>query len=267
MTPSYNVLIIEDELPAQANLRRALEKRFEDLRIVGLQSSVRGTVEWLQNPDNQADIIFMDVELSDGMCFDIFEQVEIKAKVVITTAFDNYAVRAFRTGSIDYLLKPINPDELTAAVERCRHALKADRLSAAPASSNIDLEALKRALTGGGGETSYRKRFVVRFGDRLSVIETAQVAYFYAEDKSTHLVTTEGRSYILDSSLDTVSEEVDPESFFRISRNCTASVRAIGGISKHPSNRLKVNLVPKPDFEAFVSRSRTQDFMNWLEGK
>ncbi|MBQ5653692.1 MAG: response regulator [Alistipes sp.] len=116
MTPSYNVLIIEDELPAQANLRRALEKRFEDLRIVGLQSSVRGTVEWLQNPDNQADIIFMDVELSDGMCFDIFEQVEVKAKVVITTAFDNYAVRAFRTGSIDYLLKPINPDELTAAV-------------------------------------------------------------------------------------------------------------------------------------------------------
>ena len=104
MTPRYNVLIIEDELPAQANLRRALEKRFEELDIVGLQSSVRGTVEWLQNPDNHADIIFMDVELSDGMCFDIFEQVEVKAKVVITTAFDNYAVRAFRTGSIDYLL-------------------------------------------------------------------------------------------------------------------------------------------------------------------
>ena len=256
MTPSYNVLIIEDELPAQANLRRALEKRFEDLRIVGLQSSVRGTVEWLQNPDNQADIIFMDVELS-----------EVKSKVVITTAFDNYAVRAFRTGSIDYLLKPINPDELTAAVERCRHALKADRLSAAPASSNIDLEALKRALTGGGGETSYRKRFVVRFGDRLSVIETAQVAYFYAEDKSTHLVTGEGRRYILDQSLDQLSDEISPEDFFRISRNCTVSIRAIGGISKHPSNRLKINLIPKPDFEAFVSRSRTTDFMTWLEGK
>ena len=267
MTPRYNVLIIEDELPAQANLRRALEKRFEELDIVGLQSSVRGTVEWLQNPENHADIIFMDVELSDGMCFDIFEQVEVKAKVVITTAFDNYAVRAFRTGSIDYLLKPINPDELTAAVERCRHALKADRLSAAPVSSNIDLEALKRALTGGSNETTYRKRFVVRFGDRLSVIETAQVAYFYAEDKSTHLVTGEGRRYILDQSLDQLADEISPEDFFRISRNCTVSIRAIGGISKHPSNRLKISLIPKPDFEAFVSRSRTTDFMTWLEGK
>ena len=266
MTPRYQVLIIEDELPAQINLRRALEKRFEDLPIVGLQSSVQGAVEWLRNPENHADIIFMDVELSDGMCFDIFDQVEVKAKVVITTAFDNYAVRAFRTGSIDYLLKPINPEELEAAVERCRHALKADRMAALPASSGIDLEALKKALTT-RGESSYRKRFVVRFGDRLSVIETAQVAYFYAEDKSTHLVTGEGRRYILDQSLDQLSEEISPDDFFRISRNCTVSIRAIAGISKHPSNRLKVNLIPKPDFEVFVSRSRTTDFMTWLEGK
>ncbi len=266
MTPHYNVLIVEDELPAQANLRRALERRFDDLQIVGMQSSVRGTLEWLNNPANRADIIFMDVELSDGMCFDIFSQYDVQAKVVITTAFDNYAVRAFRINSIDYLLKPIDPEELAAAVERCRNALKAERAATDAPAPALDIEALKSALTG-GGETTYRKRFVVRFGDRLSVIDTTQVAYFYAEDKSTHLVTSEGRRYILDQSLDQLSEEISPADFFRISRNCTVSVRAIGGISKHPSNRLKVNLIPKPDFEVFVSRSRTTDFMTWLEGK
>ncbi|MBQ8580679.1 MAG: response regulator transcription factor [Alistipes sp.] len=266
MTPHYNVLIVEDELPAQANLRRALERRFDDLQVVGMQSSVRGTLEWLNNPANHADIIFMDVELSDGMCFDIFNQYEVEAKVVITTAYDNYAVRAFRINSIDYLLKPIDPEELAGAVERCRQALKSNRTAAKSASQPIDIEALKSALTG-GGEQTYRKRFVVRFGDRLSVIETAQVAYFYAEDKSTHLVTSEGRRYILDQSLDQLAEEISPADFFRISRNCTVSVRAIGGISRHPSNRLKVNLIPKPDFEVFVSRSRTNDFMVWLEGK
>lgn len=265
MTPTYNVLIVEDELPAQANLRRALEMRFPDLRIVGLQSSVHGTLEWLKEPTNRADIIFMDVELSDGMCFDIFSQTAVNAKVVITTAFDNYAVRAFRINSIDYLLKPIDPEELAGAVERCRRSLAAEKENTA-AAQPIDIEALKSALTG-GGEATYRKRFVVRFGDRLSVIETTQVAYFYAEDKSTHLVTNEGRRYILDQSLDQLAEEISPADFFRISRNCTVSIRAIAGISKHQSNRLKVNLIPKPDFEVFVSRSRTTDFMTWLEGK
>lgn len=266
MTPKYNVLIVEDELPAQANLSRALERRFESLRIVGAQSSVRGTLEWLRNPANRADIIFMDVELSDGMCFDIFAEVDVHAKVVITTAYDNYAVRAFRINSIDYLLKPIDPEELEGAVERCIRSLKADEANRQASVQPIDIEALKSALTG-GGEPTFRKRFVVRFGDRLSVIETTQIAYFYAEDKSTHLVTNEGRRYILDQSLDQLSEELSPADFFRISRNCTVSIRAIAGISKHPSNRLKVNLIPKPDFDAFVSRSRTTDFMTWLEGK
>ncbi|MDO4758817.1 MAG: LytTR family DNA-binding domain-containing protein [Rikenellaceae bacterium] len=258
----YRILIVEDELPAQAILRRALEKQ-DDLVIVGTQTSVRGTVEWLKNPENRADILFLDVELSDGMCFDIFAQTEVKSKVVITTAFDNYAVRAFRVNSIDYLLKPIDPTELQAALERCRHALKQEQ----PNTPTFDLKALKEALVKGGEQTTYKKRFVVRFGDHLTVIETAQIAYFYAEDKSTHLVTTEGRRYILDQSLDQIAEEISPDDFFRISRNCMVSIRSIAGISKHSSSRLKINLVPKPDFEVFVSRSRTNDFMVWLEGK
>lgn len=256
----YNVLIIEDEIPAQANLRRAIERQFDDLRVVGVESSVSGAVAWLSSPQNSADIIFMDVELSDGSCFDIFAQCKVQGKVIITTAFDNYAVRAFRVNSIDYLLKPLDPELLRSAVQRCRTAL-----DSTSGEAPFDLEALRSALS--PETTTYKKRFVVKFGDRLSVIATAQIAYFYAEDKSNYLVTTENRSYILDSSLDTVSEQVAPHDFFRISRNCTVAIRSIAGISKHPSGRLKVQLDPRPTFEVFVSRSRTADFLEWLEGK
>lgn len=256
----YNVLIIEDELPAQANLQRTIERLFDDLTVVGTESSVQGAVAWLQAPENHADIIFMDVELSDGMCFDIFARTTVKGKVVITTAYDNYAVKAFRVNSIDYLLKPIDHEQLQAAVERCRTAL-----ATTSSTSGIDIEQLRSALA--PEANNYKRRFVVKFGDRLSVIDTAQVAYIHAEDKSTHLVTTENRSYVLDASLDTVSEQLDPQHFFRISRNCTVAVSAIAGISKHPSNRLKVTLDPRPDFEVFVSRARTADFMMWLEGE
>ncbi len=124
---TLNVLIVEDEIPAQTNLRRLIEKHFEDLRIVGVQSSVVGTVAWLRDPDNRPDIIFMDVQLSDGMCFDIFAQTEVHGKVVITTAYDNYALRAFRINSVDYLLKPIAPEELQAAVERCRRTMESEK--------------------------------------------------------------------------------------------------------------------------------------------
>ena len=256
----YNVLIVEDEIPAQTNLRRIIEQHFDDLRIVGVQSSVVGAAAWLRDPANRPDIVFMDVQLSDGMCFDIFAQTEVRAKVVITTAYDDYAIRAFRIGSIDYLLKPIAPEDLQAAVERCRKALASEHPVAAP-----DAELLRSLLTGGGRE--YKKRFVVRVGDKISVVSTEQIAYFYAEDKYTYLVTTDGRRLILDTSLDAASEQLDPRLFFRLSRNCTASIGTIGGISKHLSNRLKVNLEPRPDFEVFVSRSRTADFMNWLEDK
>ena len=260
MKRSYDVLIVEDEIPAQNNLRRAIEKEFDDLRVVGVQSSVVGAVAWLRDPEHRPDIIFMDVQLSDGMCFDIFTQTEVGGKVVITTAYDDYAIRAFRVNSVDYLLKPIVPEELQAAVARCRRALDAEQPAPAP-----DAELLRSLLT--GGEREYKRRFVVRLGDKITVVNTEQIAYFYAEEKYTYLVTTDGRRLILDTSLDAASEQVDPRRFFRLSRNCTASIEAIAGISKHLSNRLKVALEPRPDFEVFVSRSRTSDFMDWLEDK
>ncbi|MEG0789506.1 MAG: LytTR family DNA-binding domain-containing protein [Alistipes sp.] len=252
-------LIIEDEIPAQINLTKAIEKNFDDIEICGVFPSVKSAVCRLQDTENKPDLIFMDVELSDGMCFDIFDQVQVSAKVIITTAYDNYAIKAFKVNSIDYLLKPIEQEELRNAIERCRKAISTTE-------PDFDIEALRNALLPEGGK-KYKKRFIIKLGDKIVVVNSNDVAYFYAEDKSTFLVTNDGKRHMLDQSLDATSEQIDPAVFFRISRNCTASIRAIGNISKHLSNRLKVNLIPKADFEVFVSRFRTTDFMNWLEDK
>ncbi|WP_290541028.1 LytTR family DNA-binding domain-containing protein [Alistipes sp.] len=254
----YNVLIVEDEIPAQVNLQKAIEKNFGDLKILGLQNSVHGTVEWLREHAAEVDIIFMDVELSDGMCFDIFSQVSLSAKVIITTAYDTYAVKAFRVNSMDYLLKPVDYDELKIAVDKCRKSL-----DGGTPITPVDLETLKDAIL--GREPLYKKRFIAKFGTHIVVIHTEQIAYFYTEDKSTCLSTLDNRQYVLDNSLDEICEMIDPGEFFRISRHCIVSENAIKDIVRHASNRLKLELQPDPGFEIFVSRSRTNDFMTWLE--
>ncbi len=250
-------LIVEDELLARNNLRNTLLKHFGDIEIVGMLSSVKGTIEWLMDPEHRVDIIFLDVELSDGMCFDIFEQVHTDAKIIITTAYDSYAIKAFKISSIDYLLKPIDTDELRDAVARCR-----TQRSEAP----LDLDELRRALTG-EKQPAYKSRFVIRLGDKIVVLRVEEIAYFYAEDKGTYAVAFDGKRYILDMTLDAVCEAIDPHRFFRISRSQIVSIESIDNISKHLNNRLKINLVPKPSFETFVSRFRIADFLEWLEGK
>lgn len=250
-------LIVEDEQLAQTNLRNIIMKQFDDIEIVCMLSSVKSTIQWLQNPENRVDIIFLDVELSDGMCFDIFDKVSTPAKIIITTAYDTYAVKAFRINSIDYLLKPIDPHELHDAVNRCRTSR---------AGIPLDAETLRRALTGSRTE-SYKARFLIRLGDRIMPLRTDQIAYFYAEDKSTYAVTFDGKRHILDLTLDAAQESIDPGRFFRISRSQIVSVDAIESISKHLNNRLKICLNPKPSFETFVSRFRIPDFLEWLEEK
>lgn len=254
------VLIVEDELPAQASLRNAIERNFDDLEVVGVLDSVKDTVAWLSCPDHRADILFLDVELSDGLCFDIFSQIEVKSKVIITTAYDNYAVKAFRINTIDYLLKPIDPEELKAAVARCRETPAGEK-----ALENIDLEQLKKML--GGRTAPYRERFVIRIGDHIAIVKAQEAAYFHTANKGAYVTTTDGRTLVMDPSLDAISEDLDPRRFFRISRHCTVAVDAIADITRHVSGRLRLQLTPAADFEVFVSRSRTNDFLEWLGGK
>lgn len=210
------VLIVEDEIMARQSLARALTQHFPDLHIVGTTGSVRETVGWLRTPGNVADVIFMDVELSDGDCFEIFRQIDVTARVIMTTAYDSYAVRAFEV----------------VAPPRGR-----------------------------------KQRYVVRFNDRIVPVKTADIAYFYSEEKNTYLVTVDNNRYVMDLSLDILSEELDERNFFRISRNCIVSMQAIASVVKYLGNRLKIIARPHPDFEMVVSRSRVDDFLRWLEGE
>jgi DNA-binding LytR/AlgR family response regulator len=225
------------------------------MEIIGCTSSVKGTVEWLKTPGNVADIIFMDVELADGECFEIFRQVEIRAKVIMTTAYDSYALKAFEAGSIDYLLKPIDQSSLKRAVARCRMS-----------GGQIDADALLKAIGNGiSSKKEYKERYIVRFNDRIVPLLTSNVAYVYSEEKNNYLITFDEQRYIIDSSLDVISEEFNPEYFFRIARGCIVSMKAIKSIIKQAGGRLRIVAEPASSFEMTVSRSRVDDFLKWLE--
>ena len=252
-----NVLIIEDEIMAQKSLTRALTQNFPDMNIIAYLDSVMGAVGWLRENGNSIDIIFMDVELSDGVCFEIFKQIEIKAKVIMTTAYDSYALKAFEAGSVDYLLKPIEAEPLKRAVARCRMS-----------GGGVDVEVLLRMLEGGQQRKftkGYKERYIVRFNDRIVPLNVTDIAFIYSEDKNNYLVTFDGQKYIIDSSLDVMNEDLNPENFFRISRSSIVSMKSIKSITKQPGGRLRIDTEPAPPYEMTVSRSRVDDFLDWLE--
>lgn len=248
------VLIVEDEIMAQRSLVRLLTQNFPDMDIVGTTSSVKSTVEWLKDAGNKADVIFMDVELADGICFEIFRQIDIKAKVIMTTAYDSYALKAFEAGSIDYLLKPVDLSALKRAVARVQTS-----------SGGIDVEALMKMMTGAAApKKEYKERYIIRFNDRIIPLETSEIAFIYSEEKNNYLATFGDQHYIIDSSLDVISDELNPEFFFRISRGCIVSMKAIKSITKQ-NGRLRITSTPESSFEMTVSRSRVDEFLTWLE--
>lgn len=246
------VLIVEDELMAQKSLARTLTAQFDDMEIVGMTSSVASTIEWLSTPGNDPDIIFMDVELSDGDCFEIFRQQKIDASVIMTTAYDNYAVKAFEQGSLDYLLKPIEIPALKRAVERCRQR-----------TAVLDVAAILSAI--GEQKRQPKERFLVYVGEQIIPVKYSDVAYFFSEDKANYVTLNSGGKYIIDSSIEAVIDDLDHDAFFRISRGFVVSRNCIKTVSKHLSGRLKLKVDPSPSFEVTVARARVDDFLKWLE--
>lgn len=239
-------LIVEDEIMAQKSLIRLLAQNFPEINVVARKLSVKDTVEWLS--ENEVDLIFMDVELSDGDCFEIFRSCDIKAKVIMTTAYNSYAIKAFEAGSIDYLLKPIDAEALRRAVNRVKNS------HPTPPRTNFT------------GESEHKKeRFLVRLNDRIIPVKVEEIAYFYSEEKNNYMMTFGKQNYIIDSSLDIINEGLDSKQFFRISRSCIVSVRAISSITKQLGGRLKISPTPNCNFNMTVSRSRVDDFLAWLE--
>lgn len=252
------VLIVEDEIPAQLTLRRLIERCCPESEIVEMLTSVKTTIKWLEENPEGADVIFMDVELSDGVCFDIFDKIDITANVIITTAYDNYAINAFKRDTRDYLLKPIDEKELSRAWERCRERIEAKN------AHNIEA-LLDMVRQKSSNDKTFKKRFIVKAGDKIVIIPVEEIAYCYSEDKSTYAVNRNGTHRLLDYSLDTVQEMLDPTLFFRISRSCIVSISSIDSISKHLGTRLKLQLNPRSEEDVIVSRSRTSDFLEWLD--
>lgn len=246
-------LIVEDERMARENLAKNITQNFPDISVIGMTSSVNETLSWLRDPANKPDIIFMDVELSDGDCFEIFRQQAITAKVILTTAYDSYAIKAFEAGSIDYLLKPIAIEDLARAIGRCRER-----------AAGIDVDTILKAISP-NAKPQWKERIVVTVGERIIPMKTDGIAYFHSENKSNYLTAMDGTEYIMDMTMDTLEDELDPAKFFRVSRSCIVSISAIKSVQKLLGGKLWISAEPKPSFEMTVARARVDDFLKWLE--
>jgi DNA-binding LytR/AlgR family response regulator len=249
-----NIIIIEDEKPAARLLQRKIEKL--GYGITTLLHSVEESLEWFQNNDHP-DLIFLDIQLSDGLSFEIFEKIDIKSAVIFTTAYDEYALRAFKLNSIDYLLKPIDEEELATAISKFANQYQVNSVS------NLDFEAIKRMLVNPISK-EYRKRFSVKIGQQIKVIDVAEIECLYSENKGTYIHTLDNRDYLIDSSLEVVEAELDPKDFYRISRKYIIPLQSVKEIQLYSNSRLKISLPTYKADEVIVARERVSDFKEWL---
>lgn len=249
-----NIIIIEDEKPAARLLQRKIEKL--GLEVAQMLHSVEEAITWFQ-ANKHPDLIFLDIQLSDGLSFEIFEQIDIKSAVIFTTAFDEYALRAFKLNSIDYLLKPIDEEELEIAVNKFKKQQQKNSVS------SLDFEMIKNMLLGNENK-EYKKRFSVKIGQQLKVIGIDEVECFYSENKGTYLHTLENRNYLLDCTLEQIEAEIDPKDFYRVSRKFIIPLKAIKEIQVYSNSRLKVILPSYKDDEVIVSREKVSDFKSWI---
>jgi DNA-binding LytR/AlgR family response regulator len=251
-------IIIEDEKPAARLLQRKLEKL--QINVTVLLHSVEEAIEWFSNHPHP-DLIFLDIQLSDGLSFAIFEAVEIKSAIIFTTAYDEYALRAFKLNSIDYLLKPIDEDDLEIAVNKYKSRVP-EKAPENP-SLALDFEAIKKMLTN-PFEKNYKKRFTLKIGQHLKVISVDEIECFYSENKGTYLHTFDNRDYLLETTLEVLEQELEPAAFYRISRKFIIPLKAIKEIVVYSNSRLKIILPTYKAEEVIVSREKVADFKNWI---
>ncbi len=252
------IVIIEDEPFAQFELKRLLDLCDIEVEVMGWLDSIEESVQWFREHD-APELIFMDIQLADGASFEIFKRVEITAPVIFTTAYDEYAIQAFKVNSVDYLLKPIELADLQASLRKYE-SLKQQYRQEQIAFTQAQIERLLVAR-----HSPYKTRFVSKLGDHLKSISIEEVAYFYADDKLVFLVTTDNKELPIDSTLNDVAEKVDPEQFYRINRTYLTRITAITQVVKQFDGRLKVALTPPAKEQIFVSRQKSAEFRQWLD--
>ena len=252
---AINVVIVEDEQPAARRLKRMLES--QDVKVEALLHSVAESVKWFRE-NKPPKLIFLDIQLSDGLSFEIFDKVAISTPIIFTTAYDAYALKAFKFDSVDYLLKPIDNDELV-------HAL--NQFKAREADGNeflqLDLAHLKKLLVNPLGN-QFKTRFTIKIGQRLKVISVEDIVCFYSENKGTYLHTNQNRSYLLDSTLEQLESQLDPAKYFRVNRATIVKLDAIKDIIAYTNNRLKLSIKNYTKEAIIVSREKVKSFKQWL---
>jgi len=248
------IIIVEDEIPALEKLEHYILQYDTTIDIVGRFSSISDTVTWIKDQVNDFDIAFMDIQLSDGLSFDIFDQINFKKPVIFVTAFDEYAIDAFKTNSIDYLLKPIRFTDVSKALNKYKN------FKTYLSSGNVDLASKVKKMK------RIKDRFLVRLGNHIHSIQTKDIALFYAEGRDVFLVTFQGKKFMLDFNLENLIQVLNKKVFYRISRTYIVNLEAIEDVIVYSSNRLKINAKVKIDSDIIISRSRVSGFKNWFDG-
>lgn len=254
------VLIIEDEELAVKKLRKTLESVDASAEVVGIADSIRSSVNWLEN-NPAPDLILMDIELADGQSFEIFDKTEVKSTVIFTTSYDEFALKAFKVNSIDYLLKPIQKDDLQVAIDKFKN-LK--NIYGKSESSPLNVDSLVKELQQKLQPKEFRKRFLVKHAQKLVSVEIDEIAYFYSDGRLNFFKTYDNKKYVVDYTMDELEEMLDPEKYFRISRSFYVSVNSIDQIHDYFGNRLMLTLKPAVDKESIVSREKVTDFKKWM---
>jgi len=255
------VLIIEDEELAVKKLQKTLASVDGGAEVVGVADSIRSSVNWLQtNP--APDLILMDIELADGQSFEIFDKVDVKSTVIFTTSYDEYALKAFKVNSIDYLLKPVQKEDLQAALEKLKNLKEMYGNSTGSPSLNVDnlVKELQQKLQ----PKEFRKRFLVKHAQKLVSVDIEEITYFYSDGRLNFFKTNDNRKFVVDYTMDDLEDMLNPEQFFRISRAFYVSVNSIDQIHDYFGNRLLLHLKPAVDKEAIVSREKVTDFKKWM---
>lgn len=272
------VFIVEDEPLAIKKLVRLLEEVAFDVKVVGTAGSIRASVEWLEaNP--APDLIFLDIELSDGQSFEIFQRTRVKSPVIFVTSYDEFALQAFKVNSVDYLLKPVQKEDLANAIAKYRDLKSQYSRDISPITASI--ESLLLSLVGGGAEPAaavgdgpafakatagkeYRTRFLVKHLQKYVTVDVADIAYFWSEGRINFFKTRAGQKHLVEYTMEEIESMLDPKDWFRVSRQFIVSVPSVAEIHPYFNNRLMLHLTPKEPEEVTVSRERVGDFKIWL---
>ncbi len=255
-----NIFIVEDEELAVKKLQKTLHAIDPDLHVEGTAESIAAAVEWLQGHP-APDLILMDIELADGQSFEIFNLIEVKSPVIFTTSYDEFALKAFKVNSVDYLLKPIQKDELEAALSKFRNM---KQIYSAPKQEHKQFTTLVKELQQTLQHKEFRKRFLVKHLQKMVSIEVDRISYFFSDDRLSFFKTADDKKYVVDYTIDEIENMLDPDQFFRINRAFLVSIKSIDQIHDYFGNRLKLNLKPSIDKEALVSREKVTPFKEWM---